>query len=168
MINPVLRAGFLGGIAYDELGDPYYVDDEMSNTDGVELSHGLGDIVTLPDGTRVNTADGSVILGNGEQFDSSGQIVTLPDGTIVNKIAGTVTTTDGVEYKGANQIKLPFGITQTQVDAFTAKLGQQAGNWIAKQVGGSTVFYRQNGGIGQLDIKSLLVPGAILAAIFLS
>lgn len=167
-MNPVLRAGFLGGVAYDENGDAYYVDDEITNTDGIELSHGLGDIITLPDGTRINTADNSVILANGEQFDSTGTIITLPDGTIVNKAAGTVTTTDGVEYKGANQIKLPFGITQAQVDSFTAKLGQQAGNWIARQVGGSTVLYRQNGGIGSMDIKSLLVPGAILAALFLS
>lgn len=161
--------GFLSGLG-DATSDmlAFSGDDSGATVDVNTVAANAGDTVFLPDGTQIDKLTGSVTLSNGQQFDSTGGIITQPDGTIINKAANTVTTPDGVVYTGANQIALPFGITDAQVAAFTAKLGATAGQWIAKQVGGQTVLYNQSaGGLGTLNIQNLLLPAALLIGVLM-
>lgn len=67
------------------------------------------------------------------------------------------------------QIVLPSGVSNAAINSILASLAGTAGRYIAQQVGGNTVLYRQNsGGIGSLNIQQLLIPAAIVAAIMLA
>lgn len=74
--------------------------------------------------------------------------------------AGSVQQNDG-------SIKLPPGVTQEQVNALIQKAAQAGGQWLAKQVGGSTVLYPKQGGIGTIDIKKWLPIAAVVGFVAL-
>ncbi len=98
------------------------------------------------------------------------QFTFLDDGGVVDAYARTVTTADGIVY-GDNTVSFLPGVAQSTINnivaQLTAQAGSAAGRWLSKQVGGSTVLYRQNSGqIGTMDIKKLLLPAAVVAGIF--
>lgn len=86
------------------------------------------------------------------------QAETVAKGLIATNYGGTVSN-DG------NSITLPF-LSPDQSQKLINQLATAGGQWAARQFGGNTVLYKNNqGGIGTMNIKSLLIPAAIVAAL---
>lgn len=103
-------------------------------------------------------------------LQDAAQFTFLDDGSVVDAAARTITTADGVVY-GDDTVSFLPGVAQSTINKIanqlTAQAGSAAGRWLSKQIGGSTVLYRQNSGqIGTMDIKKLLLPAAVVAGIF--
>jgi len=106
------------------------------------------------DGSQVYTDPGG---GSVETFTPENAAVSAANAIAVAN-GGTITQSGSFVFPG---------MTPAQQNALIAKLGTAAGNWIAQKVGGSTIITRQGGGFGTMDIKGLLIPGAIVLGLFL-
>lgn len=133
-------------------------------TSNVTDSYGIK-TVTYNDGTQtfqdsngnfISLSQAASIAGQG----NAAQILTKA--TAVATANGGVVNPDG---------SINFGniLTPQQKGQIISQLGNTGGQWLARQVGGSTVFYRNaNGGFGSMDISKLLPFIAVGAALFLS
>jgi hypothetical protein len=116
-----------------------------------------GDIIGYDDyGDPITELDAATIA---EGMATGGRLTAAQAETVA---AAQIATNYGATLSSSGDtITLPF-LTAAQQNQLLQQLGQRAGNWIARQVGGSTVLYKQNSGIGTLDIKSLLLPAALI------
>lgn len=56
-----------------------------------------------------------------------------------------------------------------QANQILTELARTGGQWAARQINGQTVLYRGTGGsLATMDLKSLIVPGAIIAALMIA
>lgn len=157
---------------------------------GLGTAADITDTIDFEDGSQtVYYSDGGWI-----QYDANGNAVdtsySAPEpytytgdaGNVIDRIQGTVTISttasdvataaaNAARLPSTNSIKLPGGVSQATIDAALNKIiqagGNAAGNWIARNVGGNTVLYRNNtaGGFGTLNVQSLLLPGILLLLI---
>lgn len=119
--------------------------------------------------TTTNPADTSIFTGGTPTTTPN----PLPDQIIIPVSAGDSPAVIAARIAAATssnpsaKIVLPTGITDAAVNSILATLATTAGRYAAQVIGGSTILTRQGGGIGTLNIQSLLVPGAIIAGIVL-
>lgn len=136
---------------------------------GAQVTHepaNPSDIVRQSDGSYFITDDYGTAL-----YDKNGVFVAYQTADVSGRAEQALSDLGVPNEKTADGgFKIPGwdSLTTQQKKQITDKLGQLGGQWLAKQVGGNTVLYRKpSGGIGQLDIKSLLIPGAVIAALVL-
>lgn len=144
---------------------------------------GSSQYIAPPDGTKyaVNTVTDAYGITT-TTFNDGSQLFVRPDGipislqeaaayanTIIRQKATTVAQANGGIVNADGSINFGNILTPAQKSQIISQLGNIGGQWLARQVNGQTVFYRGNSGLlGSLNIKDLLIPGAIVAALFLS
>jgi len=154
-------AGSSGGFNMDYFSNPVYsgsggggggVTAVNSETD----SYG-NTIVTYSDGSQkiLNAANREITAAQESQIAQQ-QIA-------VSKIASS----SGGMLLPDGSVNIPGVLSNPTVKNILDKLAQSGGQWVARQVGGNTILTRQNGGIGTMNIKSLLLPAAIIAGLFI-
>jgi len=133
--------------------------------DGIILGVGSGGSQDNGDGT-VTTYDaqgniiGTVVKATGEPLATAKTQVTMPKTATAADYAARLIADPNIEFKISDVANSPA--VKNAMDA----LLKQGGAWVAKQIGGNTVLYKNNqGGIGTMNIKSLLIPAAIVAAL---
>lgn len=161
--------------AYDASG--YMVDyNNVSVYSGQVVNNvggGAGGITGTTNGNSIDNGDGTITT-----YDTQGNIISTVDKASNQPLATAPTqvympaNATPADYAAviANDPKIQFKVTDAlnspMVKNALDKLATVGGQWLAKQVGGNTVLYKNNqGGIGTMNIKSLLIPAAIVAAL---
>lgn len=148
--------------------------EDFYDTSDVELNSVLdagqiqldnGDILDLGTGIA-STADGLTYVYGQASSDVTPMAdeYVIPSGTpqeVAERAAAAV-----IANPSAN-IRLPSGVTSSVLSNVLTKLGTAAGNYVARQIGGSTLLVRKGNGIGTQDAKSFLMPLAIVAGLYI-
>ncbi len=119
-------------------------------------------------GNIIDNTAGTLTTPAGTVYNAQGEIV-LPDGTRVDQANNTIITPDGVTHTNQITLPLGLTSAQIQQAAvrIAAQTGTPVGQWLARTIGGNTVLYRNpQGGIGTFNVSSMLLPAAILLGIF--
>lgn len=159
----------------------FYDDGSWIAYDGSEnvIDYAGAQTASVPSG---NVVYGSNSIDNGDgtvtTYDAQGNIVstitkatgqplqTVPTQVYMPRSASAQDYAQVLANDPAIQFKIGDALNSPVVKDALSKLATLGGQWAAKQFGGNTVLYRkQSGGIGSLDIKSLLIPGAVIAAL---
>ena len=103
---------------------------------------------------------GTVVKATGQPLATAKTQVIMPKTATAADYAARLVANPNIEFKISDVANSPA--VKNAMDA----LLKQGGQWVAKQIGGNTVLYKNNqGGIGTMNIKSLLIPAAIVAAL---